>query len=187
MDRCIKISLQRISTQQREPLSALRTKFHKDLPRILGALFELLKQTLPLLGTIHLDTAPRLADFYSLGGAISKALWGREQVFFEAFAQNEESKFADVVEEDPLSSAVKKFAEQMGTDTLRLSPTELFEKLKAQIGGIEYMNPKNSFPSNASILGRRIPRIQPGLAAIGIDITQTKCNGQRYIKITRKY
>lgn len=187
VDRCIKISLQRISTQQREPLSALRTKFHKDLPRILGALFELLKQTLPLLGTIHLDTAPRLADFYSLGGAISKALWGREQVFFEAFAQNEESKFADVVEEDPLSSAVKKFAEQMGTDTLRLSPTELFEKLKAQIGGIEYMNPKNSFPSNASILGRRIPRIQPGLAAIGIDITQTKCNGQRYIKITRKY
>ena len=52
VDRCVKISLQRISTQQREQLSDLRQKFQKDLPIILGAVFDLVKRTLPLVGTI---------------------------------------------------------------------------------------------------------------------------------------
>ena len=187
VDRCVKISLQRISTQQREQLSDLRQKFQKDLPIILGAVFDLVKRTLPLVGTIKVGAAPRLADFYCLGGAISKALWGSEQVFFEAFAQNEESKFADMVNDDPFSAAVKQFAEKMGTRTLRLEPTEFFEKLKAQVGIVEYSNAKNNFPQSASALGKRIPRIQPALAAVGIDIAQTKSNGQRHIMLTRNY
>lgn len=187
VDRCVKISLQRISTQQREQLSDLRQKFQKDLPIILGAVFDLVKRTLPLVGTIKVGAAPRLADFYCLGGAISKALWGSEQVFFEAFAQNEETKFADMVNDDPFSAAVKQFAEKMGTRTLRLEPTEFFEKLKAQVGIVEYSNAKNNFPQSASALGKRIPRIQPALAAVGIDIAQTKSNGQRHIMLTRNY
>lgn len=187
VDRCVKISLQRISTQQREQLSDLRQKFQKDLPIILGAVFDLVKRTLPLVGTIKVGAAPRLADFYCLGGAISKALWGSEQVFFDAFAQNEESKFADMVNDDPFSAAVKQFAEKMGTRTLRLEPTEFFEKLKAQVGIVEYSNAKNNFPQSASALGKRIPRIQPALAAVGIDIAQTKSNGQRHIMLTRNY
>lgn len=187
VDRCVKISLQRISTQQREQLSDLRQKFQKDLPIILGAVFDLVKRTLPLVGTIKVGAAPRLADFYCLGGAISKALWGSEQVFFEAFAQNEESKFADMVNDDPFSAAVKQFAEKMGTRTLRLEPTEFFEKLKAQVGIVEYSNAKNNFPQSASALGKRIPRIQHALAAVGIDIAQTKSNGQRHIMLTRNY
>ena len=187
VDRCVKISLQRISTQQREQLSDLRQKFQKDLPIILGAVFDLVKRTLPLVGTIKVGAAPRLADFYCLGGAISKALWGSEQVFFEAFAQNEESKFADMVNDDPFSAAVKQFADKMGTRTLRLEPTEFFEKLKAQVGIVEYSNAKNNFPQSASALGKRIPRIQPALAAVGIDIAQTKSNGQRHIMLTRNY
>lgn len=187
MDRCVKINLQRISTQQRERLSDLRGNFQKDLPIILGAVFDLVKRTLPLVGTIKVGAAPRLADFYCLGGAISKALWGSEQVFFDAFAQNEESKFADMVNDDPFSAAVKQFAEKMGTRTLRLEPTEFFEKLKAQVGIVEYSNAKNNFPQSASALGKRIPRIQPALAAIGIDIAQTKSNGQRHIMLTRNY
>ena len=187
MDRCVKINLQRISTQQRERLSDLREKIQKDLPIILGAVFDLVKRTLPLVGTIKVGAAPRLADFYCLGGAISKALWGSEQVFFEAFAQNEESKFADMVNDDPFSAAVKQFAEKMGTRTLRLEPTEFFEKLKAQVGIVEYSNAKNNFPQSASALGKRIPRIQPALAAVGIDIAQTKSNGQRHIMLTRNY
>lgn len=187
VDRCVKISLQRISTQQREQLSDLREKIQKDLPIILGAVFDLVKRTLPLVGTIKVGAAPRLADFYCLGGAISKALWGSEQVFFDAFAQNEESKFADMVNDDPFSAAVKQFAEKMGTRTLRLEPTEFFEKLKAQVGIVEYSNAKNNFPQSASALGKRIPRIQPALAAVGIDIAQTKSNGQRHIMLTRNY
>ena len=187
MDRCVKINLQRISTQQRERLSDLRRNFQEDLPLIIGAVFDTVRKTIPLIETIKPDNAPRLADFYILGGAISKALWGSEQVFFDAFAQNEESKFADMVNDDPFSAAVKQFAEKMGTRTLRLEPTEFFEKLKAQVGIVEYSNAKNNFPQSASALGKRIPRIQPALAAVGIDIAQTKSNGQRHIMLTRNY
>lgn len=92
-----------------------------------------------------------------------------------------------MVNDDPFSAAVKQFAEKMGTRTLRLEPTEFFEKLKAQVGIVEYSNAKNNFPQSASALGKRIPRIQPALAAVGIDIAQTKSNGQRHIMLTRNY
>lgn len=187
VDRCVKISLQRISTQQREQLSDLRLKFQKDLPIILGAVFDLVKRTLPLVGTIKIGAAPRLADFYCLGGAISKALWGSEQVFFEAFAQNEETKFAEMIEDDPLSSAVKQFAEKMQTDTLTLAPTDFFKQLKAQVGFDEYLNAKNNFPQSASALGKKIPLIQTALSAVGVDVTQKKTAGRRLIIITRRF
>lgn len=187
VDRCVKISLQRISTQQREQLSDLRLKFQKDLPIILGAVFDLVKRTLPLVGTIKVGAAPRLADFYCLGGAISKALWGSEQVFFEAFAQNEETKFAEMIEDDPLSSAVKQFAEKMQTDTLTLAPTDFFKQLKAQVGFDEYLNAKNNFPQSASALGKKLPRIQTALSAVGVDIIQKKTAGRRLITITRRF
>lgn len=122
-----------------------------------------------------------------MSSAISKAVWGSEKKFFDAFAQNEESKFADMVEDDPLSAAVKQFAEKMENHTLRLESTKFLEKLKAQVGIVEYSNAKNNFPQSASALGKRIPRIQPALAAVGIDIAQTKSNGQRHIMLTRNY
>lgn len=187
LDRCIMISLQPISTEQREQLSELREKFHKDLPIILGAVFDLAKRTLPLVGTIKVGAAPRLADFYCLGGAISRVLWGSEQEFFEAFAQNEESKFADLVENDPLSYAIKDFAEKMQTNTLTLAPTDFFKKLKELVGIDEYSNAKNNFPQSSAALGKRIPRIQTALSAVGIDVTQKKSAGRRLITITRRF
>ena len=187
MDRCVKINLQRISTQQRERLSDLRGKFKEDLPLIIGAIFDAVRKTIPLTETIKPDNAPRLADFYHLGGAISKAVWGSEKKFFDAFAQNEESKFADMVYDDPLSTAVKQFAEKMGTPTMRFEPTVFLEKLKAQVGIVEYSNAKNNFPQSASALGKKIPRIQTALSAVGIDITQKKSSGKRLIIITRRF
>ena len=187
LDRSIKIGLQRISPQQRSQLSELRGKFQEDLPQILGALLDILKQTIPLIGTVEFEVSPRLADYFALGGAISKALWGSEQVFFEAFAQNEESKFSDMVEDDPLSSAVKRFAEKMETDTFTLAPTDFFNKLKAQVGIDEYSNAKNNFPQSSAALGKRIPRIQTALSAVGIEITQKKTAGRRLITITRRF
>lgn len=187
MDRCVKINLQRISTQQRERLSDLRRKFQEDLPLIIGAIFDTIRKTLSLIETIKNDTAPRLAEFYHLGGGISKAVWGSEKKFFDAFAQNEESKFADMVDDDPLSTAVKQFAEKMGTPTMRFEPTVFLENLKAQVGIVEYSNAKNNFPQSASALGKKIPRIQTALSAVGIDITQKKSSGKRLIIITCRF
>ena len=58
MDRCVKINLQRISTQQRERLSDLRGKFKEDLPLIIGAIFDTIGKTLSLIDTIKNDTSP---------------------------------------------------------------------------------------------------------------------------------
>ena len=128
-----------------------------------------------------------MAEFYHLGGGISKAVWGSEKKFFDAFAQNEESKFADMVYDDPLSTAVKQFAEKMGTPTMRFEPTVFLENLKAQVGIVEYSNAKNNFPQSASALGKKIPRIQTALSAVGIDITQKKSSGKRLIIITCRF
>ena len=105
--------------------------------------------------------APRLAEFYHLGGGISKAVWGSEKKFFDAFAQNEESKFADMVDDDPLSTAVKQFAEKMGTPTMRFEPTVFLEKLKAQVGIVEYSNAKNNFPKVHPHLAKKSPVFKP--------------------------
>ena len=96
-------------------------------------------------------------------------------------------KFAEMIEDDPLSSAVKQFAEKMGTPTMRFEPTVFLEKLKAQVGIVEYSNAKNNFPQSASALGKKIPRIQTALSAVGIDITQKKSSGKRLIIITRRF
>ena len=92
-----------------------------------------------------------------------------------------------MIEDDPLSSAVKQFAEKMQTDTLTLAPTDFFKQLKAQVGFDEYLNAKNNFPQSASALGKKIPRIQTALSAVGVDITQKKTAGRRLITITRRF
>ena len=85
------------------------------------------------------------------------------------------------------SYIVKQFAEKMGTPTMRFEPTVFLENLKAQVGIVEYSNAKNNFPQSASALGKKIPRIQTALSAVGIDITQKKSSGKRLIIITRRF
>jgi len=74
LDRSILIELERISSSNRKQESELMDEFQKDLPRILGGIFDTLSKALEIKENIKLEDVPRMADFAIWGSAISIAL-----------------------------------------------------------------------------------------------------------------
>ena len=92
MDRAIMIELSRIDEESRKEITEIRYEFEKDLPYILGGIFDVLSKAMSIYPTLCLERLPRMADFARWGYAVAEALGGLGQAFLDEYQKNQSDK-----------------------------------------------------------------------------------------------
>jgi energy-coupling factor transporter ATP-binding protein EcfA2 len=169
-DRSVFLHLKRIPDDRRRTEGALWSEYHLRRPRILGALLEAVATGLAKLPTTKLTTHPRMADFAQWATACEGAHWPAG-TFMEAHTRNRHDTSADVLEADPVASAVLKFmtAEQAaGHSEWKGTATELHRRL-AETGG-EGAAKARAWPADGRALSKSLNRAETVLRQAGIKV-----------------
>jgi len=160
-DRLLKIDLERIPDSHRRCEAELGAEYAAIRPRLLGALLSALARTLAALPDVKLSAMPRMANFATILAALDTAcpeLTGGRA--FELFRRQRELIAGEVVDGNPVASAVAGFMESR----LEWDGTA-GELLKA----LSPATPPKGWPGNAKALADRLKRVRPALTAVGIQ------------------
>lgn len=182
LERSILVELNRIEEEDRKQEKELHEKFNKDLPLILGGVFNVLVKTLELKPRIFLHKLPRMADFMVWGCAITEALGFRKEEFIKAYESNIREQTQVALHENSVALAIMLFMKEknewVGT------ASELLDKLNLEdIFGDVYN--KGPFPRAPNTLTRRLNELKVNLKSIGI-FYESKNNGDTRVITLKK-
>lgn len=169
LDRSILIQLRRIPEEDRRELSEIREGFYKDLPDILGGVFDVLSKAVAIYPTLERKGLPRMADFAMWGRAISKALGDDEDAFLKEYAMNRRQHSFEAVQSDMAAAMTVAFMENKPTWEGRVSDLLVeIRKLAPNLG----INPNaKEFPSQPNRLSRRLNALESNLRDAGISFS----------------
>lgn len=173
-DRAIFVTLEAIPEERRRPEAELRAAFEADRPKILGGLLDAVAEGLRRLPTVHLPRLPRMADFARWASACETA-FAEEGTFVRAYDDNREGAVEQVIEADPVASAVRMLVGQRGEWSGTAS--ELLDVLGDLVG--ERTRRAKGWPANPRALSGRLRRAATFLRQLGIDITFLKEGRER--------
>lgn len=168
-DRAIFLNLEPISESERRPESEFWAEFESNKPKILGALLDGVSHGLKNLPNTQLDSMPRMADFALWATACETSYW-HEGAFMEAYEVNRVDAISNVIDGDPVASAVKTFMQDK--TRWRGSATDLLEQLEKIVG--DKISRSSVWPKSARALSGRLTRAATFLRKIGIDVDRGK-------------
>ena len=165
-DRGLFLTLEPIPEERRRPEKALWAAFNHARPQILGALLDAVSQGLSRLPETQLDKLPRMADFALWATACETAFW-RAGTFQAAYAGNRDEAVDNVIESDPVGSAIRSM--MTGRTEWTGTATDLLGTLDEEVG--EKAAKAKTWPSSARALSGRLRRAATFLRKVGIDIS----------------
>ena len=172
LERSLPVELNRIDESRRKQESDLYKSFEKDLPSILGGIFDVLVKALRIYPTVHLDKLPRMADFTVWGCAIAEALGYTQREFVDAYTSNIKDQTKIALNDNPVAIAVILFMKDK--DEWRGTATDLLTKLNNEDIFSERYG--SGFPRGANSLTRKLNELRVNLRTIGI-IYESKNSG----------
>lgn len=180
-DRAIFITLEPLPEHKRVSEAALWTRFEAVRPLLLGALLDAMSNGLRELPKTRIGSLPRMADFALWATACEGALWP-VGTFMNAYRANRGRIVAEIIEADPVASALRDLMEDRNEWTG--TATELLRVL-AKFAG-EYTRSK-SWPDNPRNLSGRVRRCAAALRHEGVQIAHSRSGHKRIrlIHITR--
>ena len=184
LDRAILIELCRIDENNRRELSELMADFEKDLPCILGGIFDTLSKAMSLYPTIKLDTLPRMADFARWGYAIGEALGGLGNEFLGEYNANQGKRNIEILNTDIVATLVVAFMKDKSEWTGLVS--ELYNQLSAMAPQYGINSKGKEFPTVPQVFSRRLNNLQSNLAEAGITFNTTPTMYGTQIVLTNK-
>lgn len=168
-DRALLLTLEPIPEERRRPEVELWSAFVAEHPRLLGVLLDGVVEGLKRLPEIRLERLPRMADFALWATACETAFWPAG-TFSSAYWGNRDEAVEDVIEADPIATAVRaimsKRTEWKGT------ASELLTSLGAAVG--ERVVKSKAWPDGPRALSGRLRRAATFLRKLGIEIEFTK-------------
>src|SRR5437899_1408134 len=105
-DRAIFLTLAPIEEAQRLSESELWREFEIARPRMVGALLDAVVHGPRILGRVHLDRLPRMADFALWATACETALWPAG-TFARAYVANHRAAIESIIDADPVAARVR--------------------------------------------------------------------------------
>lgn len=169
LDRSILIELCRISEWERRELLEIEKNFQKDLPSILGGIFNVLSKAMKIYPTVNLKRLPRMADFARWGYAIGEALGGLGNEFLEEYNRNQESHNIEVLNSDVVATLIVEFMKDKAEWTGLISQLHGELSQAAPQCGINCRG--KDFPSQPNVLSRRLGNLKSNLSIAGISFT----------------
>jgi hypothetical protein len=165
IERSICITLPPVPAVQRKTESALWSSFETVAGRVLGALLDGVSAGLRNVTSTKLERLPRMADFATWVSAAEDGLKWMPGRFMSAYEANMKTVNDDLVDDDPLASAIVRLsAEGLWSGT----STELLEKLAVLPCGVGSRSP--DWPKDATRLSTALQRLQPSLSKAGCEI-----------------
>lgn len=185
LDRAILIELCRIDESCRRELNNLLDDFDKDLPYILGGIFDILSKAMSIYPTVKLDSLPRMADFARWGYAVGEALGNLGDEFLEEYKSNQGKRNIEILNTDIVATLVVAFMKDKSEWSGLIS--ELYTKL-SEIAPQYGINHKGKeFPTVPQVLSRRLNNLQSNLKEAGITFTTaSKMYGKEIVLTNEK-
>jgi hypothetical protein len=165
-DRSLFLTLNPIPEHERRPEAELHALFTAERPRILGVLLDAVVTGLNRLPQTRLEKLPRMADFALWAAACETAFWP-VGTFEAAYRSNRDEAVDNVIDSDPIASAIRTMMTGMPTWTGTAS--DLLVVL-FRIAG-EAMARSRSWPKTPRALAGKLRRALTFLRKIGIEIT----------------
>src|SRR6516225_191102 len=165
-DRAVFLTLGPIPEDRRRPEQELWAAFEKERPRILGALLDAAVYGLKMLPQTRLDKLPRMADFALWATACETAFWPAG-TFWTAFCGNRDEAIEEVLDADPIATAVRAIM------TSRTQWTGTASDLLGTLGEVagEAQRKARTWPDSPRALAGRLRRAATFLRRIGIEIS----------------
>ena len=164
-DRAIFLTLDPIPEERRRPEEELWEEIQEARPKILGALLDAVSTGLRQYHGTKLEKLPRMADFARWVTACETALWPAG-TFSAAYLVNRDAVVDNVIDADPVSSALRSLMERRTEWTG--TATELLEVLSDEVG--ERVSKTKAWPTSSQALSGRVCRAAPLLRKVGIEI-----------------
>lgn len=184
LDRAILIELCRIKESDRQELSKLIADFEKDVPYILGGIFDTLSKAMSIYPKVNLDKLPRMADFARWGYAVGEALGNLGNKFLEEYNTNQGKRNIEILNTDTVATLVVAFMKDKTEWSGLIS--ELYNQLAEMAAQYGINNKGKAFPSVPNVLSRRLNGLRSNLQEAGISFkTVSKMQG-REITLTNE-
>ena len=161
-DRLVTVDLHRIDETERARDDDLTQRWQDALPDILGGLLDLTTRVLEVLPGIHLDRAPRMADFAHVLAAVDR-IQGSDGL--ARYRDQAGALASDAVASDPVLSAM---AEAV-PGPWEGSSADLLERLEETL---PEGRPPKEWPKSARVLTSLLKRRAPSLRRLGWTVEQ---------------
>ena len=184
LDRAILIELSRIDEDKRKENSAITKEFDKDLPLILGNIFDILSKAIKIYPNVKLSKLPRMADFSHWGYAIAQALGNLGETFLDEYKCNYNKQNIEAINSDIVATLLIAFMKEK--EIWKGKVSELLKELTYLADREKIKTKTNDFPSQANLLSRKLNSLKSNLKSIGIDFKSESKSDATYITITNE-
>lgn len=184
LDRAILIELRRIPEENRQELSEIQRNFEKDLPSILGGIFDILSKAIKMYPSVKLSNLPRMADFARWCYVIGQALGGLGDDFILEYRLNYDCQNIEILNSDIVAVLMVAFMKEKSEWEGTMS--ELLNEISflAPIKGISTKT--KGFPAYPNVLSRRLNGIKSNLKSAGISYKTIAKSDATYITINNE-
>lgn len=180
LDRVIRVVLPPIPRSRRRDERRFWKEFNKAKPRIIGALLDVLVESLRNRESTKIRNAPRMADFAEWVLAGERKLPWKVGEFLQAFASNEAAAHELAIEASPIGPVLQRLLSK--SSFWSGTATELLILLRDEARDRELEN--RSWPKQPNVLSGMLRRIAPNLRHEGIEIMSGRNGHERGRSIT---
>ena len=179
--RCLMIKLKNIDDNKRKTEDEILKSFEKDLPLVLGSIFDTLSKAMTLIKSSNPKVLPRMSDSYFEMLPIAAALGVDEDTFKKIYFKNIDEVDKARSNTD-LVYAVREYMNTIKGRSVEGTVSKIYTKI---YGG--YTGNKSALPKSASQFSRKLNAEHSSFFAAGyvINIDDTYADGT-HIKIIKK-
>lgn len=181
LERSLMVKLPTIPEEQRATEAKLEAELTRLQGRILGALLTALSQTLKNLPQTNPSRLPRMADFARFAIAAETALDLPVGSFLQVYLGNRQEAQETALEASPVAIAIQRFMESR--QQWQGTATNLLEELEKLVD--EKTLTSKAWAGDSRKLGKALTRLAPDLRGIGIEVTTSRNNSSRVVRLER--
>lgn len=183
LERSLLLELERIEPAERKTEKELYESFKKDLPSILGGIFDTLVKAIRIHPTIKLDSHHRMADWSLWGSAIAEALGHTKEEFLNAYQNNIIRQTEMLLNDNVVATAIITFMEDK--EEWRGTPTQLLKALSEHAMFSNIDTREKYWPKGANSLSRKINELNTPLKQMGYLVTINTTGTERYVHVQK--
>ena len=184
-ERVLFFSTKLIRDSNRLEESEIWDAFNKDLPYILGGIFDLLSSALKIAPNVKIEKPIRLADFHRFGYAVAEAMGDRGKEFDEVLKSNKDRQMEITCENAMLIRLLIDFLKENDGEWCS-TMTFLYKALR------DFMNendsdvyPREAYPKASNHFSSELKKYESALSSKGVTIFIKKnSDGNSEISIT---
>lgn len=181
LDRTVVFDLQRLPVERMIPMSELKQTFEDVRPKILGAIFNTIKEVLSTIDDVDIKNISRMGEFCKYGYCICELIGVGGETFMDVYANNLHLVNEKMLESDMVANAILEIMEDK--DILQESVSELHARV---IDAVRLMNGNvRDLPQSANHFSTKLLELKSNLEQCGLYISKKNTGAKKVVTIER--